>query len=155
MKFTDALDRKLEEVKRPPNLPTGHYVWQINKVPDREEFDSSRTGKTFDRITFQLTCVEAMDDVDPDELEEYGNVQGAMNRKTFLFSQDDEDKAAFERSVFNLKRFLEHCGVDESLSLEEGINDAVGKQVVGELTHRPDPEDPEVIYAEVNRTAAV
>ena len=65
MKFTDALDRKLEEVKRPPNLPTGHYVWQINKVPDREEFDSSRTGKTFDRITFQLTCVEAMDDVKP------------------------------------------------------------------------------------------
>lgn len=155
MNFTQALDRKLEEVKRPPNLPTGHYIWQINKVPDQETFESTRTGDTFDRLTFTCTCVEASDDVDPDDLAEYGNVAGAVNRKTFLFTQNEDEKAAFERSMFQLKRFLEHCGVDEGLSLEEAINDVVGKQFLGEIGHRPDPNDPEVIYAEIKKTAAV
>jgi len=155
MNFTDALDRKMEEVKRPPNLPTGHYIWQINKVPEQETFESSRTGTTFNRLTFQVACVSAMDDVDPDDLEEYGNVAGTLNRKSFLFTQDPEEKAQFERSIFQLKRFLEHCGVDESLSLLEGTNDVVGNQFVGEITHRPDPNDTEVIYAEIGRTAAV
>ena len=155
MNFTDSLNRKMEEVKRPPNLPTGHYVWQINKVPEQESFESSRTGTTFDRLTFQVSCVEAMDDVDPDDLAEYGNVAGTLNRKSFLFTQDPDEKAGFERSMFQLKRFLEHCGVEEDVTLEEGINNAVGNQFVGEVTHRPDPNDTEIIYAEIGRTAAV
>lgn len=153
--FTEALDRKLEEVKRPPNLPVGHYVWQIEKMPDQEEFESRNTGDKFDRLTFQCVCVEASDDVDPDDLEAYGNVSGARNRKSFLFTQNPDEKAAFERSEFQLKRFLEHCGVDLSLSIGEGIAEAVGKQFLGEVKHRPDPNDPEIIYAEIGNTAEV
>ena len=153
MKFSDALDRKLEDVKRPPNLPVGHYTWQVNKLPEIDSFDSSRTGTTFERITFQMTCVEARDDVDADDLNDFGNVQGALNRKSFLFSADEDDKAAFERSMFNLRRFLGHLGVDESLSVTEALSASVGAQCVGELTHRPDPSDPEIIYAEIGRTA--
>lgn len=152
MRFSEALDRKLEEVKRPPNLPVGHYIWQISKHPDFDEFDG-RDGGKFERVTFQLSCVQASDDVDPDELASYGNVQGALNRKTFLFNNSDDDKANFERSMFNLKRFLEHAGVDQSLSLSEALAASVGAQFLGELTHRPDPKDPEVIYAEVGKTA--
>lgn len=155
MDFSQALDRKLEEVKRPPNLPIGHYTWQINKVPEQETFESSRTGDTFDRLTFQCVCVEAADDVDTDDLEDYGNVAGALNRKSFMFTQNEEEKASWDRSLFNLTRFLKHCGVDESLSVEQGINDIVGHQFIGELNHRPDPNDAEIIYAEIGRTAAV
>lgn len=155
MRFSQALDRKLEEVKRPPNLPVGHYVWQVAKHPEVDEFESSRTGGTFERITFQITCVAASDDVDPYELAAYGNVQGAQNRKTFLFSNSEDDKAAFERSMFNLKRFLGHCGVDESLSISEALAASVGQQFMGEVTHRPDSNDQEVVYAEVGRTAGL
>lgn len=155
MNFTDALDRKLEEVKRPPNLPMGHYIWTVSKAPEQESFESRNTGDTFDRITFQVTCVSASDDVDPDELAEYGNVAGAVNRKSFLFTQNPEEKAAFERSMFQLKRFLGHCGVDEDLSVGEALQAAVGTQFLGEITHRPDPNDPEVIYAEIRATAEV
>lgn len=155
MNFTEALDRKLEEVKRPPNLPTGHYIWTIDKMPDQETFESRNTGDTFDRLTFQVKCISAHDDVDPDELEEYGNVAGAVNRKSFLFTQNPEDKAAFERSMFQLRRFLGHCGVDESLSVGEAISAAVGTQFLGEITHRPDPNDAEIIYAEIKATAEV
>jgi hypothetical protein len=153
MKFSDALDRKLEEIKRPPVLPAGHYIWQITKHPEIDEFESSKTGGTFERVTFNLACVAASDDVDPDDLANYGNVQGAGNRKTFLFSNSPDDKAAFERSEFNLRRFLGHCGVDETLSFSEALAASVGQQFLGELTHRPDPNDPEIIYAEVGRTA--
>lgn len=155
MKFSDALDRKLEEIKRPPVLPLGHYVWQISKHPEIDEFESTRTGTTFERVTFNITCVQASDDVDTDDLANYGNVQGAQNRKTFLFSNNPDEKAAFERSMFNLRRFLDHCGVDESLPLNEALAASVGQQFLGELTHRPDPNDPEIIYAEVGKTAGL
>lgn len=153
MKFTDALDRKTEEIQRPPNPPVGHYTWQVKKHPDTDQFESRNTGKTFDRVSFQMACVEASDDVDPDDLSDYGNVAGFVTSKSFLF--DNADETAFERSMYNLKRFLEHLGVDESLSVGEALAASVGAQCLGELKHRPDPSDPEVIYAEMGRTAAL
>jgi len=151
MKFSDVLDRKVEDVKRPPNPPIGHYIWQVKKQPDSEPFESRNTGKTFDRVSFQMACVEATDDVDPDELEEFGNVAGFVTTKSFLF--DNEDETAFQRSEYNLKRFLEHLGIDESLSLGEALAASVNAQCMGELRHRPDPNDPEIVYAELGKTA--
>jgi len=153
MRFSDALDRTLDEIKRPPNLPVGHYIWQIEKFPDMDEFESSRTGDQFERITFNLVCVAASDDVDSDDLEAYGNVQGAKNRKTFMFTNNEEEKASFDRSMFNLRRFLGHCGVDENLSISEGLAESVGKQFLGQLNHRPDVNDPEIVYTEIGVTA--
>ena len=153
MRFSDSLDRKLEEVKRPPNPPVGHYTWQVNKHPDMEAFESKNSGKKFDRLSFMMTCVEASDDVDPDDLSEFGNVAGFSTTKTFLFDNDDE--TAFERSMYNLKRFLEHLGVDESLELSEALAVSVGTQCLGELKHRPDPNDAEIVYAELGRTAGL
>lgn len=155
MRFSDSLDRKLEEINRPPNLPLGHYIWQVSKHPSIDEFDSSKTGGKFERVTFQVTCVSASDDVDADELAAYGNVQGAQNRKTFLFSNSEDDKANFERSMFNLRRFLGHCGIDEGMALNEAFAASVGQQFLGEITHRPDPNDSEIIYAELGKTAEV
>jgi len=98
-----------------------------------------------------MACVEATHDVDPDELEEFGNVAGFVTTKSFLF--DNEDETAFQRSEYNLKRFLEHLGIDESLSLGEALAASVNAQCMGELKHRPDPNDPEIVYAELGKTA--
>ena len=155
MKFTEALDRKLEDIKRPPNPPVGHYIWQVAKHPDMDEFESRNTGTHFERITFQVSVVSPSDDVDTDDLADYGNVTGYTSRKSFMFSSDEDDKASFERSMFNLRRFLGHCGVDPELSLSEALAATVGQQFLGELTHRPDPQDSEIIYAEVGKTAEV
>lgn len=151
MKFSDSLDRRLEEIKRPPNPPIGHYVWQINKHPDIDEF-TSRGGDDFEKITFQIACVSPGEDVDADELAEYGKIVGYRNRKEFLFADSDEDQAGFDTSMFNLRRFLGHCGIDEKLSLTEALAASVGTQFLGELTHNPDPNDTEVIYARVGTT---
>jgi hypothetical protein len=152
MNFSDALERNMDEIERPANLPIGNYIWQISKLPEQSAFESSRTGKTFERVDFMVQCVSPSDDVDPDELEEYGNVAGTMNRKSFLFSTDEEDKAGFDRSMFQLKQFLEHCGI-ENMTLAEAFPASVGTQFMGEVKHRPDPNDAEVIYAEIGRTA--
>ena len=154
MRFSDSLDRKLEEIKRPPNLPTGHYIWAVKKHPDIDTFEA-KSGDEWEKVTFQLNCVSPHDDVDEDELEEYGNVQGAMNSKVFMFNTNPDKKADFERTMFNLRRFLGHCGVDESLGLAEALGASVGANFLGELKHSPSPEDPEVIFTEVGRTAEV
>ena len=101
MRFSDALDRKMEEIQRPPNLPIGHYIWSVSKLPDMDEFEG-RSGDTFERLTFQLTCVSAHDDVDPDELEAYGNCAGALQRKTFLFTNNADEKANFKVQLRDL-----------------------------------------------------
>jgi len=152
MKFSQALDRKLEEIKRPPNPPVGHYVWQVSKHPEVTDFES-QDGKSFERVTFQITAVAPGDDVDPDELKEYGKIDGYISEKTFLFIDSEEDPAGYERSMFNLKRFLGHCGVDESLELGEALAASVGQRFLGELNHQPDKNDPEVVYARVGRTS--
>lgn len=153
MKFTDALDRKMEEVKRPPNPPIGHYIWQVKKHPETDSFEARTSGKQFDKLTFSMTCIEPSDDVDPDDLADYGNVAGFITSKVFMF--DNEDEQAFERSMFNMKRFLEHLGVDESLSLSEALAASVNAQCLGELKHRADPQDAEVVYAELGKTASL
>ncbi len=152
MKFSDSLDRKLEEIKRPANPPVGHYTWQINKHPDIDEF-TSRAGEDFETVIFQIVCVAPADDVDPDELTEFGDVKGYRSRKKFLFGDSEKDQTMFDRSMFNIRRFLGHCGVSENLSLTEALAASVGTQFLGELNHRPDADDTEVIYAEVGTTA--
>lgn len=154
MKFTDALDRSLENIKRPPNPPVGHYVMQVKKHPENSSFEARNSGKTFDRLEFTLVIVEAKDDVDPEELEEYGDPAGFALRKSFLFDNDDDN--AYEKSLYNLRRFLEQLGVQASgESLSEALAQSVGAQCIGELKHRADNEDAEVIYAELGRTSAL
>lgn len=151
MRFTDSLDRNLEEIKRPPNLPVGHYIWQVSKHP--EVIDRDGANGSFQIVKFPLTCVAPDEDVDPDDLEEYGNVEGAMVSRDFLFSNSPDDKAKFEQSMFNLKRFLGHLGLDEGMSLTEALAASVGRQCKGKVKHRPDPSDPEVVYQEIERTS--
>jgi hypothetical protein len=154
MNFTDSLDRRLEDVKRPPVLPVGHYVCAVFKHPDLEDFESKKTGVTFDRVTFTMSVLSPHDDVDPDELAAFGNVSGGKLRHTYLFSRDEDDKANYDRSMYNLKRFLsEHLGLGDDMALNEALAASVGAQCLVEVKHRADPLNPEIVYDEAGRTA--
>lgn len=150
-KFTDALDKKLEEVDRPPVVPVGHYTLRVTEHPEFDEFESRKTGDSFERVTYKMAIVEASDDVDPDELENYGNVAGAPQRKQFLFNNDDDTQ--FARTEFQHRQFLEALGISAEMPMKEALAESVGQECLGEIKHRPDPEDPEVIYTEVGRCA--
>jgi hypothetical protein len=153
MNFTESLDRKLEDIQRPPNLPVGHYVWQVTKMPEIQTRDGA--NGTFDIVKFMLTCVSAHDDVDPDELAEYGDPAGAVVSRDFIFSQSPDDKTKFEQSMFNMRRFFQHLGLDESLTVSQSMEASLNQQVLGKIRHRPDPKDPEVVYQEIASTAAI
>lgn len=151
MRFTDSLDRNLEDIKRPPNLPIGHYTWQVTKHPEVQDRDSA--NGSFQIVKFSLSCIAPDEDVDPDDLEEYGNVEGAVVSRDFIFSNAAEDKAKFEQSMFRLKQFLGHLGLEDDMPLSEALAASVGRQCKGKIKHRPDPSDSEIVYQEIERTS--
>lgn len=152
MNFQDALTTKVDEIERPPLLPIGTYRWLVEKHPT---IDTIANGR-FDVCDFLLKCVEAMDDVDDDDIKAYGDITNARQRHRFMFNKEDE--AGFKRSQYNLKRFLtEHLKIEaeEGMSLKELLALSVGHQCLGTVRWRPDQNDPEIQYAEIGSTAPV
>lgn len=154
-RFADALDRSMETIKRPPPLPIGHYVLGVKKAPNPPEAMNSAKGD-YEKLTVELQVIAPSDDVDPDELAEYGNVAGVPMRIDFIFNLDPEETQKFEGSLNRLKSFIGHCGIDvEGGTLGEKLMELSGAQFLGEIKHRPDPNDSEILYNEVGRTAPV
>ena len=156
MDFSKALDIKTDKIERPPLPPVGHYIFEINKPAQL-----STVGKNdeYDLVTFPCKAVDVFgDDVDPDELKKFGGVKMVVSQHKFMFNKaDDEESAASNaRTLYNLKRFLtEHLGIEEGNSLRETIDAAHGQQFVANIQYRPDRDNPEIVYAELGRTAPV
>lgn len=150
-KFSDALDRSMDDIKRPPALPIGNYIFRITKVP---EAPREVEGKPYEILKFPCAVVSAMDDVDPDELDAFGKVEGAPASVDFIFNTDPAETRAYESTLARLKDFLARAGVEGS-TLKEQIARSANAQFMGEVGHRPDPNDSSNVFAEIRRTAAV
>jgi hypothetical protein len=151
MNFADALNVKLDEIKRPPLPPMGHYVWKITKLP---EFGNLKNNE-YSTVTFVCSAIAPSDDVDGDALREYGGVKNITTQHRFIF--DNNDKVKFDRSMFNCKNFLiDHVRVEASPNdtLKTLLNKSVNGTFLGQLRYRPDPDNPEVMYVEMGKTAA-
>jgi hypothetical protein len=151
-RFSDALTTKVEDFERPPNLPAGHYTFQVLKHPDISVFES-RDGVQFDRVTYTCAPVAAGEDVDPDDLAKFGDFTKVQVRKQFLIPDGEQDAAGHDSSMYRHRQFLEHMGISEDVALGEALAESVGAQFLGELTHRPDKQNPEIVYQEIGRTA--
>jgi hypothetical protein len=149
--FKDALNIKMEEIKRPPLLPQGHYVAQVTKVPEiLQEHDN------YDYVDFTIKILQPSDDVDSSELQEFGGLNNVVRRHRFLFDKNDE--AAFNRTMYQLKRFLlDHLKVEgsEGSSLNELLNQAVNHQFLVRYGRRTDKMDKEIQYEQIAGTAPV
>lgn len=149
--FADALKTKAGAIERPPLLPIGTYSAIVSKVPTMETIGDGK----WDTLDFMLRLQTAHDDVDQDSLKEYGGL-GAQSvlRQRFMFNKEDE--AAFNRTLFNLKRFLlDHLKIEgtDDTQLNELINNSVNHSCNVFVQWRPDKNDAEVIYAEIKKTA--
>ncbi len=150
--FAEALNTKAGDIERPPLPPIGHYTFIVEKMPSMETIADGR----FDVVDFQMKVQAPMDDVDEDELKAYGNINDARMRHRFMFNT--EDQANFDRSLFNLKRFLlDHLQIDgnDKTELKELLNNSINQECVGQVRYRADKTDPEVQYAEIGRTSPV
>ena len=154
-RFADMLDRKAEDIKAPPVIPIGHYLFQVREHPNNEEVKSEKTGVLYDRLRFSVACVSAVE-VDEDSLKDFGKVAGYRMRVDFWFNTDEDADNARESALNRLKQFILACGVDfeEGTPLSEAVAATPGTQFMGEVTHTVDARDSERVYAEISRTYA-
>lgn len=149
LNFNDIAKKRFEDIKKPPLPPIGTYRWQITKAPAVE---TTKDGN-WDIVSFPCQAVEAQGNVDTDDLQKFGKIDGIRLNKRFMF--DKQDQTAFERTEYDLKRFLgDHVKCyTEGQSLGEGLAAAVNQQFQGDITHTPDKNNAENFFANLGRTA--
>jgi len=146
--FAEALNKSASDIEAPKNPPVGSYTFQITKVPAFPE----RGDYTF--IEFPCIGVAASDEIDADELASVGGLKATACRLSFGYSKTDE--RAQEQTLFRLKTFLtEHLGLDPKLSMKELLTASLNQRFTGSTHLRPNPENPEIQYFEIARTAPV
>lgn len=112
MDFSAALDTNANDVQKPKVLPQGTYTWTITK----QAMNSISSAKgDWDVVDFTVRAVSAEDDVDPDELEEFGALSSALNRVSFMFNKAADGQNDRDKALYNLTKFLR-----ETLSVEPG-----------------------------------
>lgn len=151
MNFMDVLDKKADEIERPPLPPVGTYIMQVSKEPVR---DTIANGD-YDVVDFIMKIIAPTEDVDADEIQSFpGNLADKTMRHRFMF--DTNDQAKFDSSLFNLKRFcIDHLKIDggEDMSVKELLAASIGHRCLAQVTWAPDKRDPEVKHANIGRTA--
>jgi hypothetical protein len=152
MNFNEVLTKKASEIERPPLLPVGHYTAKVAKVPS---MDTKSTDKgSWDILEFTLLPVTAGEDVDTELLQKYGPFTAvSAQRHAFMFNK--EDQAAFDRTLFSLKRFLlDHLQIpgDDGSSIKELLDQSVGAHCSMFVRWDPDRNDPEIQYPRIART---
>lgn len=141
--FEDILNRSVDDIKPPPLLPEGTYLCVVQGLP--EQIESSR--KKTPGLRFKLQVVQALEDVDPDELQ---NIEGGVIGKIL-----NMDQWVTEESLFMLKQFVEHCGaLEEGASLSACIDNVPNSSVLAFVQHDTDDTSKRT-FAKIKRTAPV
>ncbi len=143
--FQDVLNKPAADVKPPEPLPPGTYLCLVDGPGEFGKIGKNQT----DCINFKLKPMQAQGDVDP------GTLQQSLNGASLQDKTIRHRLFITEESVWRLKQFLEHLGIEEGTkSLGEMIPEAQGKQVIVTLGHRAS-EDGTQVFQEVKGTAKV
>jgi len=84
-------------------------------------------------------------DLDEVELEAMGGFTNKTIRATYYITED---------SLWRLKQFLEHCGIEESGSLRQMIDETPNAEVIAFMRHEAS-QDGEAVFATLAKTAPV
>ena len=144
----DLLKKRLNEAEAPPDMPIGHYRFQVKEAPTRDDYDSG-----WSRLRYSCVPLEAQDDVDEDELNEYGALNTTTVPLTFFFSDDPDNERRNKQSHDDMSKFLTNdLGLDEELPTEEAMAQVQGLTFLGEVTLRADRNNPDRRYPEIRNT---
>lgn len=148
--FGSILDRQSTDIERPKPHPIGNYLFVVKGVPEYGESAQKKTPF----VRFTCAPMQAMDDVDADDLEAFLARKDGSKRTlpdmtkplTFYITED---------ATWRLVKFLDDCGAGEpSMSIRERIDNSSGCQFVGTIKHEAS-DDGTAIYANIAGTAAV
>jgi len=143
MDFSAALDTRVSDVEKPKVQPQGTYIWTVTKFAISRV--KSANGE-WDVVEFKVRAVQAEEDVDHTELEEFGDLKNAMNRISFMFTTAADGENERIMSQNRLKKFLvETLRVDgsdnEDATLKELLAASPNCQFMGRAVWRPVGED--------------
>lgn len=141
--LASILDKPASDIKRPPPMPAGHYIFTIIGLP---RFDKSSKKQT-DFYEFKCRFTQAYDDVDDEELAAVGGIAGKETNLTFYIT---------EKSVYRLTEFMrDDLGIsDEGKTSRQMLDETPNCQFVGLIKHAPS-EDGKGVYANITTTGPV
>lgn len=143
--FTKLLEKQVDSVEAPKPLPVGSYKALVGK----HKFDKSAKKQT-DFVRFDIKPIEALEDVDQEELEKAGGL-AAMQKVTLR-----QDYYLTEDALYRLRKFLEeNCRLScEGRSFQEVIPETENAEIIVQLKHRLS-EDGQSKYMEIGTIASV
>lgn len=139
--FATLLDTPSQDVTAPPTFPAGPWHWKIIGQP---RFDKSSKKQT-EFVEFTCKPLAALEGVDPDDLATFGDFKDKTLPNTFYIT---------EKSLFMLKEFLDHCGIEDEGTLRQRIDEAMNQEFIGFIRHEAS-EDGTRVYARFGKTAPV
>lgn len=133
--FREILGRKVEDVERPKPLPTG--TAQV-AVESWEQVKSGKKGTP--GVQFNFTLISYQEDVDEEQLKEYGDIVGVKFRDTIWIT---------ENSLWRLRETLEAMGLEtEDREFKEVLAECIGAEVYVVIEHQVS-QDGEAKFARV------
>lgn len=142
--FSKILQKQASAIEKPKPLPIGSYVCNNPALPKFQGLGKNESAAAI----FGLVVLAPGDDVDPQQLTEFGEWKGKTIRHTQWLSSDAAEYHAKEELV-------------NAFALEEGdktlgqlYNETVNKQVLVKIKHRPSDDGTEMFH-EVESLAAV
>lgn len=138
--FSSILDESPTEVAAPQPMPQGTYVCVVQGVT----YDKT-TKKGTDYAEFTLRPIAAEADVDEEELEATGGLDGKTLRATFYLTED---------AIYRLDEFHTHCGLDiqnDGLSRRARNDEVINSEVRAFVKHETS-QDGTRIFARFNRS---
>jgi len=129
--LADILNKPATDFNFPPPLPVGGYHCVVAGLPEQIESSEKKTPG----FKFTLKPIGVLDDVDTEELEKLGGLDGKTIPHTMWISQDAGKQ---ETTVAMLREFLEHCGIDpEGKSVMGMIDEVPNAEVIVFMKHEP------------------
>ncbi len=122
--YDDVLSTPMNQVKDPVPLPEGSYLATITGTPKIDKFGKNQT----DGAEFSFRLNAPMEDVNPEDLQLAGGVPERPFTYTFWLTPD-------ARSILK-GFFVEVVGLDDTLTLGEGLTQVAGAQVVATVKHQ-------------------
>ena len=140
MDLSSLLSRSASEVKAPPLVPPGTWLFRVMGTDSTKTVPASGNGI----VSFAVQA-EAPVEVDPAAL--VGVTLPVKMKKDFIIT---------EASLFYLKNFL--TGTlgypDDSTPMQQMIDNSIGRPFKGIIVHTPDRKDPTIMRADIRDTMA-
>lgn len=154
MNFLDALNTKVSDIEKPRLMPVGTYLFTVHK-PFKQTNSKDGRWTTIEIPVMPKAPHEEAEDIDMDELAEYGDLKQGVNSIRFMLDNQAEGDVAVEKFLWSVRRFLLDTlkleGDDDS-TIKELLGKMVGAEFLAQIAHRSDPERGET-YADVKNYA--